>query len=113
MHHSTGAEPGSGRNDVAIWLRSGMAFRFSFMHVMIPNRLALSGDIHLPSIWRYQAETSSFGYAFQFCGTLCQSLAIIACGALVSPETICYTPRAGRFRLLPRAVVAELVDAQR
>jgi hypothetical protein len=28
MRHSTGAEPGSGRNDVAIWLRSGMAFRF-------------------------------------------------------------------------------------
>ena len=36
-----------------------------------------------------------------------------ASDTLVSPETICYTPRAGGYRLLPRAVVAELVDAQR
>jgi hypothetical protein len=45
--------------------------------------------------------------------TYAKSPAIIARRALVSPETICYTPRAGSFRLLPRAVVAELVDAQR
>ena len=65
--------------------------------------------LHMAAIGRnvqFQAYTKPVhGYAI--------AGVIIALRALVSPETICYTPRAGWFRLLPRAVVAELVDAQR
>ena len=66
-----------------------------------------------PHIWRQSAETSSCERIFSSLEGYAEARAIIARRALVSPETICYTPRAGSFRLLPRAVVAELVDAQR
>jgi hypothetical protein len=58
-------------------------------------------------------QNVQFAALFSLLDPCANALAIIARRALVSPETICYTPRAGSFRLLPRAVVAELVDAQR
>src|SRR6187402_3288964 len=113
MRHSTGAEPGNGRNDVAIWLRSVMAFRFSRNARRLPKPPCAFGvECICPSyggIWLKRPVASTFRPS----RPLCQFAAIIARRALVSPETICYTPRAGSFRLLPRAVVAELVDAQR
>ncbi|CCV07617.1 hypothetical protein MESS2_610048 [Mesorhizobium metallidurans STM 2683] len=88
-------------------------FRFLLMHVVIPKPLRTFGRhaiaLHMAAIGR----NVQLGARFGLLDPCASSRAIIARRALVSLETICYTPRAGSFRLLPRAVVAELVDAQR
>lgn len=45
--------------------------------------------------------------------SLCRHSVIFAMNALVQCMPICYMQRAGHVSALPRAVVAELVDAQR
>ena len=73
------------------------------------NRLANpAADGAINASHRQVAGTAKSGFE-----SLCWNSVIFAMKALVQRMTICYMQRAGQVSALPRAVVAELVDAQR